>query len=126
MGAVVKSEALEEEGDSKVEGAGKVGGGRQVLAGLQQGFCNGDTVIVALEGRVIKKVNVSWFYRQQLNLIFTQEAVEEEDERSSYQSMMGDMSRDDNNVEDDNNVDMVDNEGGESTVKGEGDKEEQG
>ena len=75
---------------------------------------------------MIKKVNVSWFYRQQLNLIFTQEAVEEEDERSSYQSMMGDMSRDDNNVEDDNNVDMVDNEGGESTVKGEGDKEEQG
>ena len=80
---------------------------------------------------MIKQVNVSWFYRQQLNLIFTQEAVEEEDERSSYQSMLGDMSRDDNNVEDDNNVDalaldMVDNDGGDSTVEGEGDKEEQG
>ena len=62
---------------------------------------------------------------------YTQEAVEEEDERSSYQSMLGDMSRDDNNVDDDNNVgalalDMVDNDGGDSMVEGEGDKEEQG
>ena len=71
---------------------------------------------------MIKQVNVSWFYRQQLNLIFTQEAVEEEDERSSYQSMMGDMSRDDNNVEDDNNVDAL----ALDMVEGEGDKEEQG
>ena len=68
-GAAIKSEATEEEGDGKAEGAGKVGGARQVLAGLQQGFRNGETVVVALEGRVIKKVNVSWFYRQQLNLI---------------------------------------------------------
>ena len=69
-------------------------------------------------------MNVSWFYRQQLNLIFTQEAVEEEDERSSYQSI-GDMSHDDNSV-DALALDMVDNDGGDSTVKGEGDKEEQG
>ena len=67
-GAAIKSEATEEEGDGKAEGAGKAGGARQVLAGLQQGFANGQTVVVALEGRVIKKVNGSWFYRQQLNL----------------------------------------------------------
>ena len=52
---------------------------------------------------------------------FTQEAVEE-DEGSSYQSM-GDVSQGDNNVD---ALDMVDNDGGDSTVEGEGDKEEQG
>ena len=54
---------------------------------------------------------------------FTQEAVEEEDERSSYQSM-GDMSHDDNSV-DALALDMVDNDGGDSTVEGEVDKEGQ-
>ena len=54
---------------------------------------------------------------------FTQEAVEEEDERSSYQSM-GDMSQGDNNV-DALALDMVDNDGGDSTVEGEVDKEGQ-
>ena len=54
---------------------------------------------------------------------FTQEAVEE-DERSSYQSM-GDVSQGDNNV-DALALDMVDNDGGDSTVEGEGHKEGQG
>ena len=51
---------------------------------------------------------------------FTQEAVEE-DEGSSYQSM-GDVSQGDNNVD---ALDMVDDDGGDSTVEGEGDKEGQ-
>ena len=51
---------------------------------------------------------------------FTQEAVEE-DEGSFYQSM-GDVSQGDNNVD---ALDMVDNDGGDSTVEGEGDKEGQ-
>ena len=119
-GAAIKREATEEEGDGKAEGAGKAGGARQVLASLQQGFLNGQTVVVALEGREIKKVNGSWFYRQQLNFKFTQEAVEE-DEGSFYQSM-GDVSQGDNNVD---ALDMVDNDEGDGKVEGEGDKEGQ-
>ena len=112
-GASIKREATEDEGDGKADGAGKAGGARQVLASLQQGFLNGQTVVVALEGREIKKVNGSWFYRQQLNFKFTQEAVEE-DEGSFYQSM-GDVSQFDNNLD---ALDMVDNDGGDSTVEG--------
>ena len=119
-GASIKREATEDEGDGKAVGAGKAGGAGQVLASLQQGFLNGQTVVVALEGREIKKVNGSWFYRQQLNFKFTQEAVDE-DEASSYQSM-GDVSQGDNNVD---ALDMVGDDGGDSTVEGEGDKEGQ-
>ena len=119
-GATIKSEATEEEGDGKAEGAGKTGGARQVLASLQQGFLNGQTVVVALEGREIKKVNGSWFCRWQLNFKFTQEAVEE-DEDSFYQSV-GDVSQGDNNVD---ALDMVDNDEGDGKVEGEGDKEGQ-
>ena len=51
---------------------------------------------------------------------FTQKAVEV-DEGSFYQSM-GDVSQFDNNLY---ALDMVDNDGGDSTVEGEGDKEGQ-
>ena len=51
---------------------------------------------------------------------FTQKAIEE-DEGSFYQSM-GDVSQFDNNLD---ALDMVDNDGGDSTVEGEGDKEGQ-
>ena len=56
-GASIKREETDDGENDKAGGAG------QGLANLQQAFLNGQAVVVALEGKQIKKVKGSWLCR---------------------------------------------------------------